>query len=589
LKNNFLHIKLGIFILFCLSGEPIDAQSANWWVNKVESFFNQGFEATGCETNEDAFNAYPTNEALAYYKAKCLYLKGEFKSALTFMESYNFSDDYQDEILWLKINNNLMLNELSEAAKWADLLRVKFLRNKKSEDYIKAEQLLNFLKNIGPTNKNQLAYEAEITGNYGLSFYNDSIYFSSTFNQEVQQVFINLNDSLLNSLKGASNPYYFAKHEKLYFTEPNKGKSAQIQIAEINQKFQLIFKNPITVKGFEKVMQPTLFEYDNQDFLLFSGLKTGEKNAQLFFVDFQEDKNLDNPILIKLPSLLKGDYITPWFNPKQDTLYFACNGLPGFGGYDLFKVAWNPKKMPSKPENLVSLNTAFNELYPSVQPNKNKFYFASNRPKNGDWCCNNFYFTAQEFWPTPAPEQPNKKVIVEKLNELLPLSLYFDNDSPKGKTGNPQSTNSNVKSLTDKYLAEQQIYTKYNANVNQFFDDVLSQQIILLDKILAEILTQFKEIEDFSLSLQITGFASPLAPESYNNDLSARRIDALKNYMLQWNYGVLKPYIEKEKLQLFSLPLGMVNDTFITKDISETVYSDKAIKSRKIEITKVVD
>ena len=70
----------------------------------------------------------------------------------------------------------------------------------------------------------------------------------------------------------------------------------------------------------------------------------------------------------------------------DSTLYFSSNGLPGIGGYDIFKTKIG-KRIPSRPQNLgVPINSSYDEMsiiyYPESDDNPmmERGYFSSNRP-----------------------------------------------------------------------------------------------------------------------------------------------------------------------------------------------------------------
>ena len=70
----------------------------------------------------------------------------------------------------------------------------------------------------------------------------------------------------------------------------------------------------------------------------------------------------------------------------DSTLYFSSNGLPGIGGYDIFKTTIG-KRICSKPQNLgVPINSSYDEMtiiyYPESEDNSmlERGFFSSNRP-----------------------------------------------------------------------------------------------------------------------------------------------------------------------------------------------------------------
>lgn len=76
-----------------------------------------------------------------------------------------------------------------------------------------------------------------------------------------------------------------------------------------------------------------------------------------------------------------GDEQTPFIHADNNTLYFASNGWPGFGGSDLFVSYRKLNGRWSKPINLgYPINTNDNEASIAISSNGTDGYIASNRP-----------------------------------------------------------------------------------------------------------------------------------------------------------------------------------------------------------------
>ncbi len=86
-----------------------------------------------------------------------------------------------------------------------------------------------------------------------------------------------------------------------------------------------------------------------------------------------------------------GDEITPFYETKTKTMFFSSNGLPGFGGFDVFKTIGGLSKwIPA--ENLGSpINSSFDDVYFVKKQNATEGFFVSNRTEALDWgnenCC----------------------------------------------------------------------------------------------------------------------------------------------------------------------------------------------------------
>ncbi len=91
-----------------------------------------------------------------------------------------------------------------------------------------------------------------------------------------------------------------------------------------------------------------------------------------------------------------GNEITPYFDPSSSTLYFSSDGLPGVGGFDVFKTQGQLSRW-AIPVNIgYPVNTSVDDLYYILNKNrKEEGFFTSNR-KGGtalknETCCDDIY------------------------------------------------------------------------------------------------------------------------------------------------------------------------------------------------------
>jgi len=77
-----------------------------------------------------------------------------------------------------------------------------------------------------------------------------------------------------------------------------------------------------------------------------------------------------------------GDEVTPFFDYRTKSLYFSSNGLPGYGGFDIFKsigemVNWTP------PENIgFPFNSAYNDIHFINNKKDTLGFLVSNRSES---------------------------------------------------------------------------------------------------------------------------------------------------------------------------------------------------------------
>ncbi len=77
--------------------------------------------------------------------------------------------------------------------------------------------------------------------------------------------------------------------------------------------------------------------------------------------------------------------MSPFIHFDGKTLYFASNGLPGMGGFDIYMTRMNEDSTWSEPKNLgYPINTSSDETGLIIDAGGQKAYFSSKRDnKNG--------------------------------------------------------------------------------------------------------------------------------------------------------------------------------------------------------------
>jgi hypothetical protein len=99
------------------------------------------------------------------------------------------------------------------------------------------------------------------------------------------------------------------------------------------------------------------------------------------------------------------------------------------------------------------------------------------------------------------------------------------------------------------------------------------------------------------ITLQVRGYASPLAKSDYNKNLSLRRIESLVHYLERTDSGALLPYLNGTAsnggaLVVVKKPFGKstaaANVSDRLDDLRHSVYSVGAAQERRIEIEQVM-
>ncbi|MBK8955573.1 MAG: PD40 domain-containing protein [Saprospiraceae bacterium] len=182
---------------------------------------------------------------------------------------------------------------------------------------------------------------------------------------------------------------------------------------------------------------------------------------------------------------------------------------------------------------------------------------------------------------------------------LLPVSLYFDNDRP-GPGSYDTTCHTGYAHTYRNYLArkpkfikvsnELQVFDGGQANslMNDFFANEVVKGKKILDTFLIVLESDLKKGKTYEIFLK--GYASPLAKSDYNLKLSHRRIHSVYNDI--WNYkkGIFKKYIKNGQLKLSEKPFG---ESQAPKGISDqkkdlrSVYTVEASRERRVEIIEI--
>lgn len=135
----------------------------------------------------------------------------------------------------------------------------------------------------------------------------------------------------------------------------------------------------INVPGY-KSQQP--FVSADGKLLYFSSNRPGGLGGfDLWVSPINENGFIGQPKNLGAPVNTSGDEITPFFHNLSNTLYYSSNGLPGLGGYDVFKSSLNVDDSVQQPP--VNMNTPVNsskdDSYFILEKLGGKGFFASDR------------------------------------------------------------------------------------------------------------------------------------------------------------------------------------------------------------------
>ncbi len=133
--------------------------------------------------------------------------------------------------------------------------------------------------------------------------------------------------------------------------------------------------------------QPSLATIDGQEFLFFASNREGGRGGMdIWFVTRDlaaDDVDFSFPVNLGPSINTAGDEITPFYDAGSGVLYFASNGHPSIGGFDVFKSK-GMETIWSAPENIgLPFNSPADDFYYVLNSDGNAGFFSSNRVFGG--------------------------------------------------------------------------------------------------------------------------------------------------------------------------------------------------------------
>ena len=399
--------------------------------------------------------------------------------------------------------------------------------------------------------------------------------------------------------------FYFSREEA-----PGEFSIRAVDLRNANDTGTVVLR----VAGYT-VTQPMVASFGNTDMLFFASNMPGGAGGMDIWWGRVAGAELFDQKPLGPPVNTLGNEVTPYLDATDNMLYFSSDFLPGLGGYDQFVGKWAPG-MQADPVNMgMPFNSPANDLYPAVYNDGSTGWFTSNRTgsfaEKGATCCNDLYrFSYPREEPVavvPRPDTTGIALVQEKqekrltsLREKLPIRLYFHNDEPNPRSWDTTTTMDYAETYSS-YAAKRAEYdSAWHAEpgdttaFDAFFNMQVERNFALLNDFIG--LLEQALHEGQRITLQVRGYASPLAKSDYNKNLSLRRIESLVHYLERRNKGALLPYLRGTagnggRLVIERSPFGKstanpdVSDRL--DDLRNSVYGVGAAKERRIEIEEV--
>lgn len=212
----------------------------------------------------------------------------------------------------------------------------------------------------------------------------------------------------------------------------------------------------------------------------------------------------------------------PALSPDGSTLFFASDMPGGQGSFDIYKVTLNEDGTFGTPENLgAGINTEHREQFPFVSEN-NTLYFASD---------GHLGFGNLDIYKSEG-DYSEAQNLGESLNSAYDdFAFIIKEGEKKGFLASNRSGNDNLYSFSrTQYVKktvvidiphENRIYFEFDkSNITPEYQEVLDQIIDVLKT------SEASEI-------QIDAHADARGTDEYNMDLSQRRAESTKNYLVE--------------------------------------------------------
>lgn len=248
------------------------------------------------------------------------------------------------------------------------------------------------------------------------------------------------------------------------------------------------------------------FILDNANLAIVSLDLQQQHNEDLYMVRRDELGHWQKPVSLGDSINTPGFEISPFLLSDQRTLFFASNGQKDSDGTDIYWAtrignSWQKWTTPKKVEGV---NTpAFDAYFFYNEKRKSAYWVSNYQRNNSDIFYGQFYEeveeTNQNTAKTDHSSYPNSTTFYDEIPEFLQ-----NDEEPK--------------------------YHK-SGDAHIYFNIASSEIEADMKKMLMMIAKQLKQSKQIEIKLQ--GYADDLGSEEYNLQLSAKRAEAVKNYLVE--------------------------------------------------------
>lgn len=198
-------------------------------------------------------------------------------------------------------------------------------------------------------------------------------------------------------------PTFNADQTKFYFVRAeligNQLENSRIYVADYNDG---AVSNPQLLdfnSSSYSCQDPAFATWDGKDYLLFtSNMEGGKGGMDIWYAEINDNGTTKQPLNLEAVNTI-GDDLTPFFDERNNTLYFSSDGHPGYGGWDIFRTE---RSASGSMGEVVNMGAGFNTYVDDFSFTVNKLgnddcyaYILSNRPgtmsMKSETCCDDIF------------------------------------------------------------------------------------------------------------------------------------------------------------------------------------------------------
>ena len=357
----------------------------------------------------------------------------------------------------------------------------------------------------------------------------------------------------------------------------NIGNIVRCKLWKTTKKNDLEWNAPEEIKGLNGPEGPTAtttqpawgIDKDSTPILYFVSDRKGSIGGMdIYYAKINKDGTFGPAINAGPQVNTIGDEVTPFYDRKNNMLYFSSNGHASIGGLDIFKIYGRPGQFTSAVNMGVPINSPADDLYYAVDDKAAKGFLVSNRvgttSPRGTTCCD-------DIWNVTVQHDVYLRGVYVKRGDPSKTPVLGVDASLYKVAGNNFEFVANAKTTPDAFVMPLKRGTSYKMNGNKdgfwpsidnlsvsededrdtidqtfYIDPIIRVHISIPNVYFAfdksNVIDFYKHKIDSVVdvlnahpgySLEIQGYTDSKGSDEYNEKLSQRRADEVKQFLIK--------------------------------------------------------